>query len=722
MALSPISATVGLNRSITESRSLLSELQGQLASGRKVETYGDLDIERTQILSFRAELSQIKAYGDTITQTNIRLDVLQQTLERMRGIVSEAKSGALDVGFELQAGGQTMFQQLAAAQFDELVALLNTDVAGRHLYGGRETEANPVVPSTEILDGAGTRAGFKQIASERRQADLGADGRGRLLVPAPVGATTSITEAAPGIPFGFKLADPASTAGTTTGAAIANVADLASGITGFNDGAAAQVLGGVVATPGDIGGAAPQTFSLTIGAGTFNYIIGDANIDTLAGLQAAIDADFGVGTATVVGGNQLQITAPNKTDSITVTDVDAGAAALAGLTPATTPPTAAANDLFRLTVNSVDYDFRIGTDAGEVNTLTDLVNAINGTAVLNGLVTAGGTTDLSITADDTVTSFTIAGDTNAIAGLGLAAGTVNPGGGVTSTLTGTTANVIAGPPANIDFAFSATLPQDGEFIRFTLDLPDGTQTEVTLTARTGTPSAPGQFQIGADEIATAANFQAALDAAIQTEAQTTLSAASLHEASDNFFDFDGTTPPQRVDGPPFDTATALRDGTATDTVFWYQGEISTTSARASAVAKADDAVLVPYGARANEDAFRTVLKQLAAVSVETFSTGDANAKDRYNAITERAGAALAFPNGGQSVDSIITEMTIAQTQLGNATDRHDASNALLQTTVDAAESSDIFEVSVQILALQGRIEASLQISASLGRLSLVNFI
>ena len=84
--------------------------------------------------------------------------------------------------------------------------------------------------------------------------------------------------------------------------------------------------------------------------------------------------------------------------------------------------------------------------------------------------------------------------------------------------------------------------------------------------------------------------------------------------------------------------------------------------------------------------------------------------------------ALAFPDGAQSVEGIVTEMTIAQNQLGNATERHEASNALLLTTVDGAESADRFEVVAQILALQSRVEASLQVSASLGRLSLVNFI
>ncbi len=53
-----------------------------------------------------------------------------------------------------------------------------------------------------------------------------------------------------------------------------------------------------------------------------------------------------------------------------------------------------------------------------------------------------------------------------------------------------------------------------------------------------------------DGNATAANFQAALDTAIQEQAQTSLKAASAVEAADNFFDYAAGGAPQRVDGPP----------------------------------------------------------------------------------------------------------------------------------------------------------------------------
>ena len=70
-----ISSALGINRSIADSRKVLSELQQQLASGKKVKTYSDLGQQSVQMLSLRSELSQIKGFTDTIALLDIRLDV-----------------------------------------------------------------------------------------------------------------------------------------------------------------------------------------------------------------------------------------------------------------------------------------------------------------------------------------------------------------------------------------------------------------------------------------------------------------------------------------------------------------------------------------------------------------------------------------------------------------------------------------------------------------------
>ncbi len=599
--MTTISPTFGINGTVAEARKTIAGLQLQLATGKKVQTYGDLGQQRAQNLSLRADLSQIEGFTKTISLVDIRLDLSVLNLDRIRNLAADTKSDALETGFDPLASGQTVYQTEVGTRFNEVVSLLNADVNGRNLFGGRQTEQNPVLPAGEILDGAGTRAGFKQIVSERRQADLGADGRGRLVLTGP----------------------------------------------------AASVTGSVVGTPGDIGGVAAAQITIDIGGNAQNFDISDGALDTLAALEAAIDTAFGANVATIAGGNQLQLTATNATDTITITDIDAGAAALAGLTAgATTNPTAT----------------------------------------------------MSLAEDAAGSPF----------GFKLSA--------ATSSLTGTNITGPAGAPPAVSVQFTSTLPSDGETIRLTLGLPDGTTNEMTLTARSSGPLGEGEFLIGANENATAANFQTAVTTSIETEAQRSLSAASLFAASNNFFDFDGSNPPQRVNGPPFDTATALTNATTTNTVFWYQGEVSTTSARQSNLAKVDDAIIVAYGARANETSLRDTLKTMAALSVETFSANDANAADRYNEIKLRGNSVLSFAGSAQAVDDIITELTVAKTVAGRAAERHTASDAFMRGIIGETENADIYEVSSQILSLSVRIEASLAVSASLGRLSILNFL
>lgn len=91
-------------------------------------------------------------------------------------------------------------------------------------------------------------------------------------------------------------------------------------------------------------------------------------------------------------------------------------------------------DTLTITVDGTGYNFAIGTGGGEVNTLTDLINAINGTATLNGAVQAsnvGGA--LSLTSLDYTSSFTVGGDGDTVAGLGLTANTYDPGASTNDT-------------------------------------------------------------------------------------------------------------------------------------------------------------------------------------------------------------------------------------------------------------------------------------------------
>ncbi|MCC2113788.1 MAG: hypothetical protein KDJ16_17255, partial [Hyphomicrobiales bacterium] len=159
-------------------RNDLVKLQEQLGTGRRADTYGGLGAERDLTIGFRAEKALTSGYRETIRDVNIRLDVMQTALTRLDEIALEAKSAFQPTPFQLIDGKQTAEQKTAREQLEEIASLLNSEVNGRYLFSGQTTDTKPVLTVDTIVEGDGTRAGLRQVIAKRRQADLGADGRG----------------------------------------------------------------------------------------------------------------------------------------------------------------------------------------------------------------------------------------------------------------------------------------------------------------------------------------------------------------------------------------------------------------------------------------------------------------------------------------------------------------------------------------------------------------
>ena len=235
---------------------------------------------------------------------------------------------------------------------------------------------------------------------------------------------------------------------------------------------------------------------------------------------------------------------------------------------------------------------------------------------------------------------------------------------ITSTLTGATITQPTGTPAAMSVDLGATNPVDGESVKFTFKLPDGTTEDITLTASTATPLPANSFAIGADSTATAANLNAALNTSIGALANGPLVAASAVTAGDNFFD----QPPMRVGTTPLGAATTLVAGTAANTVSWYNGETGTDSARGTAVAQVDQSITVQYGARADEQALRSQLQTVAVFAAVTTSATDPNANAQIAALNQRIAQNLADVPGTQSIQDIRLTSP-AQASKGTTTDR-----------------------------------------------------
>lgn len=289
---------------------------------------------------------------------------------------------------------------------------------------------------------------------------------------------------------------------------------------------------------------------------------------------------------------------------------------------------------------------------------------------------------------------------------------------IVSGLTGATVTPPAGAPPVASIDLGPTNPNNGDQVTFKFNLPDGTTDTIQLTASTAVPTPAGSFAIGATSAATAANLSTALTSAIQNLSNTSLVAASAIQATSDFF----SSPPQRVATSPFSTALTLTNGTPANTVSWYTGEAGATPARNSAVARIDQFITVPYGARANEQGIVSQLKSIAALAAVQTPPANPNATAQVSALVSRVTQNLRAQPGQQTIQDIQSDLATSQATIKDTTARQTQAKSMLQSVVDSTESISSDQVISQILALQTSLQASYQTTATLAQLSLVKFL
>ncbi len=292
--------------------------------------------------------------------------------------------------------------------------------------------------------------------------------------------------------------------------------------------------------------------------------------------------------------------------------------------------------------------------------------------------------------------------------------------GASSTSASITTTGPAGAPEAL--SFEVTGPVDvGETVRFAVTMPDGTRKDITLTAADSWGDGDNVFQVDPNPAATAANIGVAIRNVIDDLARADLAAASAVRAGQDFFD---NNPPLRVvpdvvNGIAGATSTVAD---STNTVIWYEGEDGPLDARLTNTTRVDDGVQVAYGARANEDALRTTLRELAVFSAQSFDVDDPSAANRYTQVAGRTRDNLDDPSGGTLPRSIALEVGTASTLMEATKERHIATRAVYNDILDGTDGITQEEVAAKLLNIQTRLEATYSVTALLRDLSLVNYL
>jgi flagellar hook-associated protein 3 FlgL len=611
-----------IGASILNLRSQLDDLQTQLASGKVSTTYAGQGPGRAFALGLRAQIANINAYADSAANVQTRINVANLALQGLASVGSSVKSASTSSTIVLNNNGQTSGQITAQAAFANAISMLNTQSGDRYLFSGRATDTPPTVSSSDMLYGTGTKAGLTQMIDERRQADQGPGGMGRLAVASPPLTTTVTSVAEDGSAFGLKLCSVSS---TLTGATIA------------------QPAGVPPAATVDLGAVNPNNGEKV----KFNFNLPDGTTES------------------------IELTATT-----------------------TTPPPAGS------------FLIGVDTDATTVNLQSALTTSIQKLADTS-LVAAS-----ALAASDNFfnPSATIGG------------GAVNNKDTVPAPITGATllSGAAATDSLGTDFAAGDTITVNGTPITFVASGATGNQLNVTdsvqallqkIDSITGTKN-PSTVSGGA------ITLHGGNDTGLTVTSSNTAAFAAL-----GFGATETASPaPLRVGGPPFNTATSLVAGTATNTVIWYTGETGSDSARGTAVARVDQSITVQYGARADEQAFRHLLQNVAVYAAVTTNAANPNASAQSTALSQRIGSNLAPQTGQQSLQDIQAEFAGAQHAVKATTDRQAQLKGMAQTMLDSIEGVSVEEIATKILALQTSLQASYQTTATLYQTSLLKYL
>jgi flagellar hook-associated protein 3 FlgL len=456
-----------LSQSVTGLKNQLNTLQSQLTTGEKSTTYAGMGVNEGFAIAARAQLANISAFTDTMTNISTTINASNAALQALSSIGGQVQNDAAATPQNLNSTGQTIAQQNAQAELSSMVGILNTQIGDRYIFSGTAINTPSVASSDVLLNGTGTQAGLKQIISERQQADLGTNGLGRLVIASPTPTSVSVGEDVAGSPFGLKLNSVTSslTGATVTGpsgspAAVSidlgttnpNPGDQVNFTFNLPDGTNESIqLTASSANPPPTGsftiGATPTATAANLNTALTSSISSLANTSLVAASAIATGDDFfgSMGTATgSVVNNKAGTPAPIT--GATLLSGTAGTDSLATNFVAGNTITVNGTPITFVTSGATGNQLNV-TDS--VQTLLAKIDSITGTSTPSTI--SGGVVTLN---SDNNTSLTVtSSNTAAFAALGFGAtatATVpplrvsgSPLGSATSLVSGTAANTVS---------------------------------------------------------------------------------------------------------------------------------------------------------------------------------------------------------------------------------------------------------------------------------------
>ena len=156
MTLAPFAPGAFTNRRsadhFVQMRNQGSDLERQLSTGRRADSYAGLGVKRGPALDMRAKLNGLESFQNNIKDANLRMSMLMQSVEGLDKVSARTRSMLTTPSSNVFGGGVPQEQIMAQGDLKLAIDMLNADINGRHLFSGREHDARPVVGYETMME------------------------------------------------------------------------------------------------------------------------------------------------------------------------------------------------------------------------------------------------------------------------------------------------------------------------------------------------------------------------------------------------------------------------------------------------------------------------------------------------------------------------------------------------------------------------------------------
>lgn len=128
-----------------QNQSNLDDLNTQVSTGLKAQTYSQIPQQTSQLVDLRSETSRQKGFIDTINTLSTRLQTMSLSLQQINTAVTSFAS--LLPGGAFNTSHPTISEQ-AQGLLQQIAGYLNVQDGSRYLFGGTDTSTPPVNLST----------------------------------------------------------------------------------------------------------------------------------------------------------------------------------------------------------------------------------------------------------------------------------------------------------------------------------------------------------------------------------------------------------------------------------------------------------------------------------------------------------------------------------------------------------------------------------------------